>query len=117
MATDDSDFSDAASRQESIVGSETGFPMAAAARYRDEPESTEETTLLGAGAHDDDGGDDPIPSKRDVWTDDPDFAHLPPWRRPSVCRRNHHIVALHNQQPTICKMPCSQDAISRSGGY
>ena len=55
----------------------------------EEFDATEETSLLGAGAggpNYDDGGQgvSTPPHKRDPWDDDPDFEHLPRWRRPAV---------------------------------
>lgn len=118
MATDGRALSDPPSRQDSVVGSETGYPMEdELASYHDHDdfaEPTEETRLLGAGAHDDGDDDDPIPigNGKDTLSGDPDFEHLPRWRRPSVCRENNALSS-HN----AAGLPCSQGATSRSGGF
>jgi len=103
MATPNLDESDPPSRQESVVGSETGYRLDEDPdRYRDFSQSTEETGLLGAGTHDE-GDDDTgrIPNGNPALPDDQDFSHLPPWRRPSVCRW-HSCLKTQCSQGALC---------------
>lgn len=116
MASRALDVSDPPSRQESVVGSETGYRLdEEPERYRDFAEVSEETGLLGAG----DDGDDPsrTPTREDTWLADPDFEHLPAWRRPSVRYAGTIVVVVPNPAHAIVG-PHNLQAIltSRSGG-